>query len=320
MESELLRTVGARAATFLFSRYITAVSVVILLYDHALNLDKEVKFMWHSSQETVLARFVYFGTRYPTEGVIIYLSYFIGGAHATSLHSCRVYVWVFAMVAVLAVNAMQVAVVLRMYDLWDKRKLVVQILACLFVFSAVATVIFAVLTARQLAGGIVYVHEIGSCFGGGRSTFFVPAILSSMVLFDIIVVMLAVLNALEIPRPGRSQLMVSLHRDGVKIFVLILLRVATLVLSAVGRITFVYVLLPILYSLVSLIHSRITLRVAETRWETRKQFKDSGISLVVSTRSRRSSLERLEDEVASSRNIAIASRMTPVRVRTTDLA
>ncbi|KAJ7904546.1 hypothetical protein B0H14DRAFT_610491 [Mycena olivaceomarginata] len=109
--------------SILAMRYMSAVGVTVILYDHCLTFLDEVRYIWFNSQAGLGARASFLLNRYVTEGMIIYVAYMLGGNSRglSNQNSCRTFIWVFGVVGSISIALQQYTMVSRVYTLWDRR-------------------------------------------------------------------------------------------------------------------------------------------------------------------------------------------------------
>ncbi|KAF7315669.1 hypothetical protein MIND_00082500 [Mycena indigotica] len=257
------------------TRYISAVGVAVLLYDHLLTLGDEIVLFWQSSAAGLGYRSIFFFNRYLPEGVSIYTAYMISGGALnidnnvrTSRSWCRHFLYVFAIVTTLFTTLSNFVLAMRIYVIWDDRPKVKRILLSVFLVVMATGLAFAVTSAKEVQTGAgVYNPLLRMCTLTVKP-WSLPVVLGIWVAFDLFAVLMAAYNALERPHKTHSDVIRTLHRDGVRMFVcLLLLRVANFVVALAGNATYCFAAFTILWAMCSVVSSRLQLRVEKLRWQ-----------------------------------------------------
>ncbi|KAJ7500230.1 hypothetical protein B0H11DRAFT_1909195 [Mycena galericulata] len=111
----------------------SAVALVVVVYDHALSIEKERRTIWANSNAVWHSKFSFFINRYTTEAVILYAVYVVSGTSSTlDTPACQRFIWIFGSISIVfgAISHF-----LRIYVLWDRRQKVAQILTASFISS-----------------------------------------------------------------------------------------------------------------------------------------------------------------------------------------
>ncbi|KAF7348232.1 hypothetical protein MSAN_01776800 [Mycena sanguinolenta] len=280
--------------TLLFLRYFTAFGLACIVYDHLLTLSMEFKFIWMNPKNGWASKAAFGINRYLTEVIITYSVYIFSGTYTSlddlvsSVHgnfglsahrgtavsppsailrflmrntSCARFLWLFGVASIIFGAVTHSIVVLRVYALWDQRTYVKRLLIVAFFICIIAT----------LATGIACELELQPLFK--FNPFFVTCLLTSLprlvsvafaiqTFFDVLILVIAVYNALERPYQNRGDIINSLANDGFKfILATFFLRTLYLVSSLVGNPGQCFAIVATCWSLVSVISSRLHLRL-----------------------------------------------------------
>ncbi|KAJ7453617.1 hypothetical protein B0H11DRAFT_270875 [Mycena galericulata] len=246
------------AAPVFAARYISAICVAAILYDHALTLRGEICHIWLNSAAGIGNRIGFLVNRYMSESIIIYVAYMDSGESRGitdqlqcirldihhRLHSIRSGIPLFI-------------IVVRIYTLWDRRQQIKWILGIAFGVAISISFSFSVLSAQQIQSFVEYNTGIHMSFFQQQP----------QTGFDLFIIIMTVINALDRPYQKQAEVMTSLQHDGARMFVcLFLLRLTSLIMSIVGDSKYFYVTLIIGWAMCSIVNSRIQLRIEGLRF------------------------------------------------------
>ncbi|KAJ7282881.1 hypothetical protein C8J57DRAFT_1499843 [Mycena rebaudengoi] len=185
-------------ASVLATRYLSAVGVAALLYDHTLTLVEEARLIWLNPRAELGARVGFAVNRYLTEAMALY------AAHIS-----------LASTVIVALSNLILA--MRVYTLWDRRRVIKWTLLATFGTALTLSMIFAILTAIQLQTLVRYQPRLRICMLVAKPWAY-PAVLATWVAFDFFMIAMTVYNALEQPRRKQDDVIVTLQHDGAKMF------------------------------------------------------------------------------------------------------
>ncbi|EEB89468.1 hypothetical protein MPER_12429 [Moniliophthora perniciosa FA553] len=302
MASFLLDTLN----TLFTARYITVASLVCLVYDHIQTLHIEFKNVWTNKKHKNWYKLSFVVNRYLSEAVVAYVIYVLSGRgsslddaayvyiNCSSVQKvsdrilpsrCRRFVWVFTIMATVVVAVSQFFINLRVYQTWETREHMTIILTGGFAIFISGVAVLAVLTAIEVQPDTHFIPIISVC------TFFkipikLQVLLGILASFDLFLIILAVYNALDRPHKTNSEVIESLHLDGAKLYflaslwhlpnavifvahkALIVLRLANMVVSIIGRPPECFSVMCLVFALNSVIVSRMHLRLEGLRFLT----------------------------------------------------
>ncbi|KAJ6508311.1 hypothetical protein C8R45DRAFT_1089501 [Mycena sanguinolenta] len=238
------------ADTLLFLRYFTAFGLACIVYDHLLTLPMEFEFIWMNPKNGLASKAAFGLNRYMTEVILTYSVYIFSGTYVnlddlSFLHhfpishaqhtSCARFLWIFGFGSTIFSAVAHAIVVLRVYSLWDQRPSVKRLLIATFFICTIAI----------LATGIACEFQLQPLFKFNE--FFATCLLTSLprlvtvafaiqTSFDVLILIIAVYNALERPHQNHGDIVNSLANDGFKfILTTFFLRTCYLVSSLVGN-------------------------------------------------------------------------------------
>ncbi|KAF8879738.1 hypothetical protein BD779DRAFT_1676277 [Infundibulicybe gibba] len=220
--------------------YFSAFSITSVVWDHAITFDDEIKYIWRGS-ESKLTKAAFAMNRYVVELLLIYVVYCSRGLTGGSISeivqvkffdlnlsvclaegekSCRVFTYAFAILSALVITATQCFVSFRIYQLWECRKIVAQLLFVISIIFVLGTLITAAFSANASATRMSVIPGLLLCELSTGSPF-VPTSLGTMAIFDLLLVLLMVFNVMDYPRRHNSDMIYMLHRDGALGFIVI---------------------------------------------------------------------------------------------------
>ncbi|KAF7761537.1 hypothetical protein Agabi119p4_9529 [Agaricus bisporus var. burnettii] len=278
------------------NRYLSAVSVSIILYDHFITFDQEYKRVWmsnnthrHHTKET-LWKMAYLICRYASDCVLIVTAYMLSGSVELSIaislrllkrliFRCRGWIWCFIWLGFCFIAFTQVLVGHRIHTLWEHRKSIKRIIFGVFIIVTLGTGVLAVLASVEMQSNTMYIDFARSCFFMKKSNFVTMSI-SLMVAFDLFLVIMAIGNALDRPRMKNGEVLARLNRDGGLSFLgLLVLLFVALCLSIWGRLMTSYMFLPPTWALSSVITSRLYYRVNKSKKKiSRRREREIGVA------------------------------------------
>ncbi|KAJ3729511.1 hypothetical protein C8R42DRAFT_652186 [Lentinula raphanica] len=253
-------------------RYLSGVALAVIVYDHLLTLDEEFSTIWASKSRDYLQKLMFVANRYYTEAMVMYVVYVSSGSAnldnevSPIARVCRQFIWVFALTSTLFTAITHFFITLRLYHSWDKRKRMAVILVAAFVAFISAAAALAIMSAFQVQSVIYYVPFLKVCrIPDIPGTF--PYMMGTLLGFDLFIILLALFNAFERPHKTHADVLDALHRDGARLF-LVIMRLVCLVMSIVAMPADCFGILNVMWTLTAIISSRIHLRVEGLKFAT----------------------------------------------------
>ncbi|KAJ6567331.1 hypothetical protein DFH09DRAFT_1034497 [Mycena vulgaris] len=250
-----------------------AVGTTALLYDHVLTIGDEVKLIWRNSAAGPMNRIGFTINRYITEAMAIYVAYskcfchtVNGVSSLSSAECCRDFIWVHSIAATVFIALSHFILMSRVYTLWDRRPLIKWILMGAFGVAISIAMVFAILAAHQVQSDLVYNPNIHMCEFSKKP----PALtvmLGAMTALDLFLIVMTIFNALDRPYQKQAEVMTALQHDGARMFAaLFVLRLASLIMAIVGSPAYCFVTLTVVWTMCSVVTSRIQLGVEGLRF------------------------------------------------------
>ncbi|KAJ7837727.1 hypothetical protein B0H13DRAFT_2105247 [Mycena leptocephala] len=250
-------TMSAEASVFA-TRYVSAVGLTVLLFDHTLTFGEEINLIWLNPAAGLGYRTIFIFNRYVTEAISIYAAYMISGGSVGLTDqvvstSCRIFLWV------LALTTTVFTTLSNLRDKW--------LLMCTFGAALALSMVFSVFSAQEVQPFVAYIPFIHMCVITEKP-WALPVVLGVWVVFDFFLIILALYNAFERPRRTQADVMVTLQHDGAKIVSLVL-RLGNLIVAIVAEADYCFVTLrelELLWAMCSVVTSRLQIRVERLRF------------------------------------------------------
>ncbi|KAJ6587201.1 hypothetical protein DFH09DRAFT_1430758 [Mycena vulgaris] len=255
-------------------RYMSAVGVAVLLYDHILTLGAEIDLIWFNPAAGLGYRTIFFVDRYAVEAVSLYAAY----------SNCKIFLWIFSLTTAIFTTLSNFILAMRVYVLWDRRRGIKWLLMCSFGAALSVSLVFSVFSAQEIQASFEYTPFLQMCTVTTKPPS-LPIVLGVWVVFDLFIVILTIYNAFEKPHQIQADVMTTLQHDGLKMFVCLLgkphllhckrlvlrklysvLRVINLIVAVVGDATYAFTTFTVLWAMCSVVTSRMQLRVERLRF------------------------------------------------------
>ncbi|KAI0058028.1 hypothetical protein BV25DRAFT_1830590 [Artomyces pyxidatus] len=210
-------------------RYLSAIGLVCLLYDHLLTLSDEIKFIWMAPRSW--AKYVFLTNRY-----VVALCLLAAANGTSSLHRtvCQALLTTISVCAVFSISSANLMIYVRVLLLWEKNTRILLFLGTFFLLSSLATVGCMIASIIVFASTAQYSPLAGLCILTRHSKIFV-AVWAAPMGFELSVLGMMLWHALSIPRTERIALSATLYRDGTMFFFAITcLRMINIAFAATG--------------------------------------------------------------------------------------
>ncbi|KAJ7917188.1 hypothetical protein B0H13DRAFT_2657922, partial [Mycena leptocephala] len=219
-------------ASVFATRYVSAIGVAALLYDHVLTLDDEIQCIWLNPATGVGNRLSFLVNRYLTECVVLAVAYaFSGNSEGlttrvrysvllpTYSDFCQIFIWMFAICSTIFVAVSHFIIIARVYTLWDRRPVIKWILSGSFGVAITVSMAFCILAAHQVQPFLTYNEFIHMCTFSQKPRA-LPFMLGTLTVFDLFIIVMTIINAFHKPYQNQAEVMTSLQRDGARMFVI----------------------------------------------------------------------------------------------------
>jgi len=264
---EALEKVIHSAPALVATRYFTLTGCVILLWDHLLTFEDEIKYIWKRPVE--LSKAVFLFNRYFVEGVMCLNVYVLLDLHGPlSQEICHTYILFVGCTSIVAMTIANSTVTFHIQSIWEKQKGVTYALFVGFCITYGVTIVCAGLAINDFQSHIVWVPVINSCIIPHKPMPLI-GVWAGMVTFDIFVLVMLFANAVNRPYRKNSEIIESLRRDGIKyLTVLLSMRSVNLILTIFSTSGEILVIVFFLWAIVSITLSRFLLAVKAADDET----------------------------------------------------
>lgn len=208
-------------AAFLAVRYSPTAAACLMIWDHLLTLDQEIDAIWISRNKEYLPKLIYVLNRYFAEGVLLYTAYVWGGySHGLTDADCTGVLWLFTVSSTVMVGLLQFIIAMRVYKLWDNQKRAGCVLLVAFSVCISAAIVLAVITVIifLMSKRLIPVQHLGNVCSVAGIPRTIPALLATLLAFDILIVLMVLYRALEKPRRTHIEAINSFHRDGARLY------------------------------------------------------------------------------------------------------
>lgn len=247
------------------TRYLSAVGLVVLLYDHLLTFTDEYRLVWKAPSS--LPKFVFLFNRYLVLGAQLAVAVEMCGFYGPFLSNlgCKHLLFTTTTLGVASIGIADILVLIRVVILWDRNPVVIKLMIAGFLSTFIVQVVLVVLVLINLSPGVVWSPLARMCVTSTASRY-LTAVWSVPLSFEALVLLATIINALGRPRAAHVGLIGALYRDGISYFVVLAaLRVVNLSLAAMDdpSVTFLGVFLVWALTTTVLNRSLLNLRQAE---------------------------------------------------------
>ncbi|PAV19001.1 hypothetical protein PNOK_0584500 [Pyrrhoderma noxium] len=217
------------------TRYISAVGLICMLYDHILTFDDEVEIIWNARPSFAKKLFILnrYGVAITQTCIAGFLNHY--DASPISNTTCKGVITTAFVLGILSVASGNVLVILRVIALWDRNPKVALVMGVGFLVSFCSTVAFMMVIIYRTFPGFAYVSFVHSCVSVIKANE-LPYVWVSSMCFEVMVLAFVIVNAVSQPRSRETPLRKILLRDGILFFgSLTSLRTVNLVISIIAR-------------------------------------------------------------------------------------
>ncbi|TRM66553.1 hypothetical protein BD626DRAFT_483072 [Schizophyllum amplum] len=213
------------------TQYVTAIGLIVLLYDHALTFQDEVELVWKT--KLTIAQVTFLILRYlPILGILVenvQLSGLVVAVHFPDAF-CRTWTGITTYLAAITMATSDFLVLLRLWVIWDRDRRLIALSLVGYVMTQLANIACVTYSVVSMTAAIVYSDDMHMCVFTQNisiATLWIPGL-----AFDVLIFTATVWNALLRPMPANSSMVKALYRDGFMYFMaLSSMRVGNLVLA-----------------------------------------------------------------------------------------
>ncbi|TFK88997.1 hypothetical protein K466DRAFT_585021 [Polyporus arcularius HHB13444] len=246
------------------TRYMSAIGLMVLLYDHILTFADEVKLIW--TAPATYAKYIFLLNRYTVLGTLLAVAYETCGFVNTTFTDtgCKHFIFTCSMFAIISVGIANLLILQRVVILWEHRPIVLKIMTVGFLVSFIAQVATMIVTLMNLLPFISWSGVVGMCVATKSSPLLV-AVWASPMLFEVFVLGSTALNALDRPRTIELPIIKALHSDGLGFFLSItLFRVLNLTFAALSRPSLTFLAVFFIWAMTTTVLGRLLIHLRRT--------------------------------------------------------
>jgi len=253
------------------SRYVSLAGLVLMLYDHVLTFDEEVRLIW--SARWTLPKVLFLLIRYLVPvGLIINISEMSGlGNDWVTTPFCKVWFAVAISVGVVTIAIGNFMVLLHIWNLWDRNRRFMLFTMLLFFCTQVTTIVCIAVALTEVIPNTSFSPLLKLCVLDQRSR--IGMLWAPGVVFELVAFISLCWNAMERPRDKKTEFTKVLYRDGSIYFLLLFtLRLANLLLAFLAPLSLIFLGVFFIWSTTTLTVTRLILRLrrlSQEREETR---------------------------------------------------
>jgi len=198
------------------TRYLSAVGLIALAYDHILTLPDEVVLVWRAKRS--FSRSAFLINRYLALAVQLAGAYYLN-SYSTGITdaACQNFICAIALLGIGSMGIANILVLLRVVALWDNNKRVRILMITSFCVGFGATVAFMIATVIEVRESIGFNQDLHTCVLTKRSGWLTATWATPMIV-EVFVIVATGMNALDRPRDSHTPLTKALHRDGILFF------------------------------------------------------------------------------------------------------
>ncbi|KAI0666578.1 hypothetical protein C8Q78DRAFT_983868 [Trametes maxima] len=256
------------------TRYLSAVGLTVLFFDHCLTFADEVKYIWPAPP--TYAKYTFLLNRYTVLGTLLAVAYemcgFVSNAFTDTVSSCprRICLWFIftcAMIAIVSVGVANLLILQRVVILWEHRPIILKIMTVGFLLSFTMQVVTMIVSLVNVLPSIQWSEPLGMCIATKSSRVLI-GVWASPLVFEVFVLTSTALNALDRPRTAELPIIKALQSDGLGFFLAVTcFRVLNLSLAALSRPSLTFLGVFFIWAMTTTILNRLLLhlRRAECR-------------------------------------------------------
>ncbi|GBE81069.1 hypothetical protein SCP_0307930 [Sparassis crispa] len=252
------------------TRYLSAIGLVILAYDHVLTFADEVRLVWYVPPSFAKCAFLF--NRYLVLCTLLAAAFemcgFVGNVSSDEGQvDGGAFVFTCSMVAVISVGIANLLVLLRVVILWDHRPIVLKVMSAGFVISFCAQTITMVISLTKIISSIAWSPVARMCITA-ETTHLLIAVWGSPMLFEAFTLVSTSLNALDRPRAAELPITKALTSDGIGYFLaLTCLRTVNVILAAIARPSFTLLGVFLVWGMTTIVLNRSLLHLRRAELE-----------------------------------------------------
>lgn len=243
-------------------RYVAAIGLIILFYDHLLTLGDEVRYIWKARWSVPKALFLL--VRYAVPLALIIQVHQLSRAIMPSQSQdktdtfCQIWFNIAVSLGILTMAIGNFIVLLRSCIMFKKNKHVISWIIGLFVCSQIVVVVSAIIVLIRINPSLAFKRDLGLCTINRRSV--LGILYAPAMLFDGIAVLAVLLNAVSRPHRHNETIWAYLYQNGFYYFLLLfLLRLINFLTTLFSALNIVFLAICFIWAMTTVTFSRLVL-------------------------------------------------------------
>lgn len=247
------------------SRYASIAGYVLMLYDHTLTFDEEVRFIW--AAPWTLPKTLFLIIRYFVPAFVVIHLCQLTGLNTFSDMFCKVWFNISACMGIITIAIGNFLALMHIWNLWERDGRLMVLTSCLFVATQIANIICLTFSLVHITESVYFNSTFSMCMLSDRHS--AGIIWAPGVAFEVVIFSALFWNALSRPRYLEDDFTKILYRDGFAyILVVFVLRLMNLILSFVAPLSLIFLGIFFIWCSTTMTVTRLVLdvtRMAEKR-------------------------------------------------------
>lgn len=253
------------------SQYVSAVGLVILLWDHFLTIHDEVELVWRAQMSFPKLLFLF--NRYVVPICLIILTYATSGFSNDILSDsfCQTWFGVGIVIGMVSIGTSNFLILLRLWVLWDRKTRLVLVTLPLFLVTQITAIVCTTYVVSRMMPLMVFEPYLHSCMLTDKVNFVI--LWTPGIVFELMIFIMTWWNALDRPLPQHAKMAKIMYRDGsIYFFVLFGLRLLNLVLSIVSPLSLMFLGVFFIWSACNVTLTRLIMNLRRAAIEAEESF------------------------------------------------
>ncbi|KIP11517.1 hypothetical protein PHLGIDRAFT_454225 [Phlebiopsis gigantea 11061_1 CR5-6] len=212
-----------------------AVGLIILFYDHLLTFSDEVRLVWAAPRS--FPKYAFLFNKYLVLACLLSVAHEMCGfvGQVASDLVCKRLISTTSMLSLASTAIGNILVLLRVVMLWDHQPVILKLMVVGFFVSFATQTVMMSTSLVNYWPGIVWSSRAGMCITQFKNPLLI-GVWASPMLFEVLVLVSTIVNALDRPQQAEMPLTRALHRDGIiYFFAVTCFRTLNLTLAVVAR-------------------------------------------------------------------------------------
>lgn len=223
------------------SRHVSAAGLVVLLYDHILTFDQELRLIWHAN--TTLPKLLFLFNRYTVPIAMLIRTNDLSGIAFPVFSNtyCRWSIGATTFLGIFTIGISNLLVLFRLWVIWDRNIRLMYWTGFAFITAQITAFTVAGFLVPSILPFVVYNPDFHACLIENRSRINMGILWVPGLAFEVMVFAMVWWNALDRPRSRNSDITKAMYRDGFLYFsVLFVLRLINLILGLTAPLSLVF--------------------------------------------------------------------------------